>query len=42
MIAAILIHPVMGLVRVWAGKQLLATDEGSLGHGVAATVAVLA
>lgn len=41
-IGAILIHPVMGLARLWAAKTMLATDEGGLSHGVAEVIAVLA
>ena len=41
-LAAILVHPVMGLARLWAGKTMLQTYAGGLSHGVAEVVAVLA
>ena len=39
-IASILIHPVIGLVRLWAAKTMYDTDEGGFAHGVAEVVAV--
>jgi hypothetical protein len=42
LIGAVLLHPIMGLARMWAAKTLLVTDAGSLSHGVAEVVAVVA
>lgn len=41
-ITAILLHPVMGMVRLWAAKTLGASPPGSVSHGVAEVVAVFA
>lgn len=42
LIAAFLLHPVMGLVRLWAAKTMLVTDEGGFQHGIAEVIAVAA
>jgi hypothetical protein len=42
LIGAILLHPLMGLARLWAAKTLLVTNAGSVSHGVAEVVAVVA
>jgi hypothetical protein len=41
-IAAVLTQPVISLARLWAAKTMLTTDTGSVSHGVAEVVAVVA
>lgn len=40
LIASLLVHPVIGLVRLWAAKTMYATSEGGFQHGVAEVIAV--
>lgn len=42
LVAAVLVHPVLGLGRLWAAKTLADTRPGSVMHGVAEIVTVLA
>lgn len=39
-IASLLLHPVIGLARLWAAKTMYVTDEGGFSHSVAQVVAV--
>jgi hypothetical protein len=41
LVAAILVHPAMGLVRLWAAKTLGSQPEGSFVHGVAEVITVM-
>lgn len=41
-IAALLLHPIMGVVRLWAAKTMYVTNAGSVSHGVAEVLAVAA
>jgi len=41
-VVTILMHPIMGIARIWAGKTMLTTQEGTLKHGTAEIVAVIA
>jgi hypothetical protein len=40
-ITAILMRPVFGLARIWAGKTMLHTNNGSISHGTAEIVAAI-
>jgi hypothetical protein len=40
-VVAVLVHPAMGLIRLWAAKTLGSQPEGSFAHGVAEVVTVL-
>lgn len=42
MLSALLLHPIMGLVRLWAAKTMYVTNEGGFSHGVAEVLAVVA
>lgn len=41
LVAAILVHPAWGLVRLWAAKTIGSQPEGSLAHGVAEVITVM-
>lgn len=41
-ITVVLLHPVLGLARLWAAKTLAETRPGSAMHGAAEIVTVLA
>lgn len=40
-VVAILIHPAMGLVRLWAAKTIGSQPDGSFAHEVAEVITVL-
>lgn len=40
-VVAILLRPIFGLVRMWAGKTMRETDNGSISHGAAEIAAVV-
>ncbi|MFC8719767.1 hypothetical protein [Kitasatospora sp. NPDC057198] len=42
LITGVLLHPVLGMVRLWAAKTLAETRPGSLAHGAAEIATVLA
>ena len=39
-IVGVLLHPVMGLARLWAMKTLATSDPGSFAHGFAEAVMI--
>lgn len=41
-VVTLLMHPIMGLARMWAAKSMLAADSGTIRHGAAEIVAVIA
>jgi hypothetical protein len=41
LVAAILVHPAMGLVRLWAAKTLGTQPDGTFASNVAKTITVL-
>lgn len=41
-VTTILLNPIFGLAKMWAGKTLYHTNAGSLSHGTAEIVAVIA
>lgn len=41
-LAALMLHPIMGVVRLWAAKTLYVTSAGGFSHGVAEVLAVAA
>lgn len=41
-VTTLLMHPIMGLARLWAGKTMLTSQNGTVSHGAAEIVAVIA
>lgn len=40
-ITVILVRPIFGLARLWAGKTMYQTQSGSVSHGAAEIVAAI-
>jgi len=41
-VTVVLMHPIMGIARIWAGKTMLTSQNGTVKHGLAEVVAVVA
>lgn len=41
-VTTLLMHPIMGLARLWAGKTMLTSENGTVRHGAAEIIAVIA
>lgn len=41
-VVSLLMRPIFGLARLWSAKTLYQQDTGSISHGVAEVVAVIA
>jgi len=41
-VVTVLMHPIMGIARIWAGKTMLTSQNGTVKHGTAEVIAVIA